>query len=277
MKQRRQHPTTTGSRQGATPRWPRGRTHGTGSNAGLLVPNESAHHTGLVEGGSVPSRTLPAPAAKPVRPLLLVESSPAARAFLQRVLTSAGFTVLGLADGRQADAAMADATFGHAVVSLRLRDGDGLALVAKLRRLDPEIRIVVVTDVDSFASVILALRAGADDYLPTPINGAQLIAALLGRTPALPPVPETPLGLNRTCWEHVMRIFEQCDRNVTHAARRLGMHRRSLQRILSKRAPPPRTPEPNTADRLATDAAVGPTHRGTALKVDGPCANWERR
>jgi two-component system response regulator RegA len=256
---------------------PRRRSHDTGSNVGLLVPNESAHHAGLVAGGSVPSRTLPAPAAKPVRPLLLVESSPSARAFLRRVLASAGFTVLGVPDGRQADAAMADATFGHAVVSLRLRDGDGLALVAKLRRLDPEIRIVVVTDVDSFASVILALRAGADDYLPTPINEAQLIAALLGRTPALPPVPEMPLGLNRTCWEHVMRIFEQCDRNVTHAARRLGMHRRSLQRFLSKRAPPPRALEPNATDRLATGAAVGPAHRSTVLKVDDPCANWDRR
>ena len=106
----------------------------------------------------------------------------------------------------------------------------------------PSARIVVVTDADSFASVIVALRAGADDYIAKPVDEDELIDALLDRAPMLPPVPDMPLGLSRTCWEHVMRVYEQCDRNVTHTAQRLGMHRRSLQRFLGKRAPPLRAP-----------------------------------
>ena len=93
-------------------------------------------------------------------------------------------------------------------------------------------RIVVTTDHDSFAAVILALRAGAEDYLPKPLGEAELVDALLGRTPKLPPVPETPLRLQRICWEHIQRILAQCGHNISEAARRLSMHRRTLQRIL---------------------------------------------
>ena len=88
---------------------------------------------------------------------------------------------------------------------------------------------------------MLALRAGADTLLPKPVDEDDLIDVLLDRPPALPPVPETPLGLHRICWEHVIRVYEQSGRNMTHAAARLGMHRRSLQRYLSKRSPPRRT------------------------------------
>ena len=98
-------------------------------------------------------------------------------------------------------------------------------------------RIVVATDHDSFATVVLALRAGADDYLAKPVTDAELTDALLGRAPTLPSIPETPLGLQRMAWEHIQRILAQCDRNVAETARLLGMRRRSLQRILKKRAP----------------------------------------
>jgi len=175
-----------------------------------------------------------------VRPLLLLESSAAARGFFQRILAARGFAVRTFAEPHEAEQAACDPQLGHAVVRLGLRDGHDLPLIRKLRALNSVMRIVAVTDVDSFASAILALRAGADDYLATPINEGQLLASLSGRAPALPPVPETPLGIDRICWEHVMRIFEQCDRNVTHASQRLGMHRRSLQRFLGKRAPQPR-------------------------------------
>ena len=169
--------------------------------------------------------------------LLLVETATGSRSMLQRALSAPGFRVTSVAGMKEAQAA-AQQDFSHAVVNLRLGDGHGLELVRYLRRCQAAIRIVVVTDVDSFASVILALRAGADDYIPQPIGKDELVDALLDRAPVLPPVPDMPLGLNRTCWEHVMRIYEQCDRNVSHAARRLGMHRRSLQRMLGKRAPP---------------------------------------
>ena len=173
-------------------------------------------------------------------PLLLVECSRSRRAALQHALTGRGFRVTGVAGIASAESALAELGFAYAVVSLSLRDGDGLSFVRRLRERCKAMRIVVVTDADSFASVIRVLGAGADDYLPQPVGEDELVDALLDRAPILPPVPETPLGLSRTCWEHVMRVYEQCNRNVTHTAQRLGMHRRSLQRLLSKRAPLPR-------------------------------------
>ena len=206
----------------------------------LLSEVDMAHRAARAQHDPPPPCGLAAKSPGPARPLLLVESSPAARGFLQRVLTSAGFSVRSFRQSEDAAQAIDDAQIQHAVLRLGLRDGNCLPLVRHLRALRPAMRVVVVTDVDSFASAILALRAGADDYLATPINEGQLLASLSGRAPALPPVPETPLGIDRVCWEHVMRIFEQCDRNVTHASQRLGMHRRSLQRFLGKRAPQPR-------------------------------------
>ena len=98
-------------------------------------------------------------------------------------------------------------------------------------------RIVVATDHDSFATVVLALRAGADDYLAKPVTEAELTDALLGRAPTLAAGPRDTARAPARGWEHIQRILAQCDRNVTETARRLGMERRSLQRILSKRAP----------------------------------------
>ena len=176
--------------------------------------------------------------------LLLVDASLGQRAILQRLLAGYGFAVTALPCLRQAAAALTAQPFDHAVLDLRLPDRNGLDLVRTMRARCAHARIVVVTDADSFATVVLALRAGADALLPKPVDERELMDALLDRSPVLPPVPETPLGLHRTCWEHVMRVYEQCGRNMTKAAARLGMHRRSLQRFLSKRAPPPRAATP---------------------------------
>ena len=175
-------------------------------------------------------------------PLLLVEPSVAGRTRLHLVLKGQGFEAICVAAVPEAQAAISAQQFAYAVVNLRLGRGDELKLIERLRKHNAAMRIVVVTDVDSFASVIVALRAGADDYIPQPVGKDELVDALLDRAPVLPPIPDMPLGLSRTCWEHVMRIYEQCDRNVSHTAQRLGMHRRSLQRILGKRAPPLRAP-----------------------------------
>ena len=176
----------------------------------------------------------------PREDLLLIEASAGSRAVLQRTLTAQGFKVTSVADAQQAHAATVRQCFGYAVVALGLRDGNVLDIVRQLRRRWAALRIVIVTDVDSFASAIVALRAGADDYLPKSVDPAELTDALLNRSPVLPPVPTMPLGLSRVCWEHIVRIHEQCGRNVSATAQCLGMHRRSLQRILSKRAPMPR-------------------------------------
>ena len=172
--------------------------------------------------------------------LLLVSASASQRSLLQRVLGNQGMTVTAVACLSQGSAVCAVQRFDHAVLDLRLPDRKGLDVVRQIRARYPQARIVVITDADSFATVVLALRAGADTLLPKPVHERELMDALLDRTPALPPVPETPLGVHRTCWEHVMRVYEQCGRNMTHSAERLGMHRRSLQRFLSKRAPPSR-------------------------------------
>jgi two-component system response regulator RegA len=169
--------------------------------------------------------------------LLLVDASLGQRVALQRILTANGFLVRAFAELRPVAATIAELQFDHAVLDLRLPDRDGLNLVRAMRRLRPDARIAVVTDADSFATVVLALRAGADGFVPKPVDENELIDVLLDRAPPLPPVPQTPLGLHRMCWEHVTRIYEQCDRNMTRTAQRLGMHRRSLQRFLSKRAP----------------------------------------
>ena len=180
------------------------------------------------------------PALEPSAPLLSVDDEVSTCARLQRLLTAKGFAVTCVRSMRAALDAAIQTQFAYAIVELRLGRDSGLELIKELHKLHPAIRVVVVTGSDSFASVILALRAGAVDYLPKPVKERELINALLGRTPMLPPVPDTPLGAERMYWEHIQRIFEQCDRNVTKAAQQMGMHRRTLQRILGKRAPSPR-------------------------------------
>jgi two-component system response regulator RegA len=174
--------------------------------------------------------------------LLVVEHTPAMRARLQDKLTARGFSVAIAMDAGMALAAAESGEFAYAILEVQFRDRKEFHLIRKLRDRDPKMQIIVITDHDSFATVVLTLRAGADDYFAMPFNESDLAAALLGRKPALPPIPDTPLGIQRICWEHVQRILAQCDRHVTEAARRLRMHRRSLQRILSKRAPRPRGP-----------------------------------
>lgn len=202
--------------------------------------NERSYGRGLQPRDGEVGEAVPHPGPKPPAPLLLVEGGTAIRARLERALAARGFTVTAV-DGAQAalDEA-AETAFAYAVVEMPPGKGSGLQLIKELHELHAPTRIVVTTDHDSFAAVILALRAGAADYLPKPLGEDELVDALLGRTPTLPPVPETPLRLQRICWEHIQRILAQCGHNLSEAARRLRMHRRTLQRILSKRAPHPR-------------------------------------
>ena len=126
------------------------------------------------------------------------------------------------------------------VVDVRFRDRNTLDLIRKIRGRQSKLRIIVITDHDSFATVIMALRAGADDYLSIPACERDLVGALLGCGRPLPPISETPLGAERVRWEHIQRIPTPCGHKVSDAARCLRIHRRTLQRLLSKRAPYPR-------------------------------------
>jgi two-component system response regulator RegA len=176
----------------------------------------------------------------PGQPLLLVDPDASSRGRMYRVLTGNGFAVTCAATAEAALAAAAAARFGHAVVELRVPDGCGIVLIGQLRARNEAMRIVVLTGHASFATVVVALRSGASDYLAKPAGAEELIEALAGTAPEEPPIPDLPLGLDRIEWEYVQRLFQQCGRNVTRTAQRLGMHRRTLQRMLAKRAPAPR-------------------------------------
>jgi two-component system, response regulator RegA len=180
------------------------------------------------------------PLASASEPLLLVDQEIGSRAALRQALGVRGFEVTAVASGRTALTTVAERPFAFAVVEMRLGDGSGLVLVEQLRRRNEAMRIVVVTAFDSFASVVMALRAGAVDYLPKPADPDTVVDALLGRSTTVVPIPDTPLGIDRVCWEYIQRMFEQCGRNVTRTALQLHMHRRTLQRMLNKRAPRPR-------------------------------------
>jgi two-component system response regulator RegA len=125
----------------------------------------------------------------------------------------------------------------YAVVDLRLEDGNGLDVVEMLRDRRPDCRIVVLTGYGAIATAVAAVKVGAIDYLSKPADANDVMNALLARGDALPPPPENPMSADRVRWEHIQRVYEMCDRNVSETARRLNMHRRTLQRILAKRSP----------------------------------------
>ena len=125
----------------------------------------------------------------------------------------------------------------YAVVDLRLGDGNGLDVVEVLRARRPDSRIVVLTGYGAIATAVAAVKIGATDYLSKPADANDITNALLSGDDELPPPPENPMSADRVRWEHIQRVYELCDRNVSETARRLNMHRRTLQRILAKRSP----------------------------------------
>jgi len=124
-----------------------------------------------------------------------------------------------------------------AIIDVRLTDGNGLDVIAELKRQHPETRALVLTGYGNIASAVAAIKRGAFDYLAKPADADEIEAALIGSMLARAPLPETLMSADRVRWEHIQRIFELCGRNVSETARRLNMHRRTLQRILAKRAP----------------------------------------
>jgi two-component system response regulator RegA len=171
------------------------------------------------------------------RRLLIVDDDAPLCQRLARAMERRGFLV-ATADSVAAGIAEAKAQPpAFAVVDLRLGDGSGLEIVEAIRGLRPDARIIVLTGYGNIATAVAAVKAGAIDYLPKPADADAVERALLTRSAPLPPPPEDPMSADRVRWEHIQRVFEQYDRNVSETARRLKMHRRTLQRILSKRAP----------------------------------------
>jgi len=169
--------------------------------------------------------------------LLLIDDDAPLRRMLERALGRRGFCVYTAGSFREAVPLAQSLKPEFAVVDLRLEDGHGLELVRKLREIRPNMRIVILTGYGNIATAVAAVKAGAVDYLAKPTDADSVVNALLFAGTSLPPPPEKPMSADRVRWEHIQRVYEQCGRNVSETARRLGMHRRTLQRILNKRAP----------------------------------------
>lgn len=156
---------------------------------------------------------------------------------LARALAARGFSVQMAQSVSAGLAIVEQKTPANAVVDMRLDDGNGLELVNRIKELRPDCRTIILTGYGNIATAVSAIKLGATDYLAKPANADDIVAALAGCVGAKAIVPENPMSADRVRWEHIQRIYELCDRNVSETARRLSMHRRTLQRILAKRAP----------------------------------------
>lgn len=169
--------------------------------------------------------------------LLLVDDDAAFLQRLERAMQRRGFEVRIAATVAAGLAAVAERPPAYAVVDLRLEDGNGLEVVEALHTKRADARAVVLTGYGNIATAVTAVKLGAVDYLSKPADADDVINALLATGEDKPEPPENPMSADRVRWEHIQRVYELCDRNVSETARRLNMHRRTLQRILAKRAP----------------------------------------
>ncbi len=173
----------------------------------------------------------------PDRTLLLVDDDDIFVKRLAKAMEKRGFlpeTANSVSGGRAIATTRPPA---YAVIDLRLEDGNGLDVVETLRERRPDCRIVVLTGYGAIATAVAAVKIGAIDYLSKPADANEVMSALLARGDVLPAPPENPMSADRVRWEHIQRVYEMCERNVSETARRLSMHRRTLQRILAKRSP----------------------------------------
>ena len=162
------------------------------------------------------------------------------RSFLQRLaraMEQRGFQVQSAHSVAEGLDAIRQKPPAFAVVDMRLEDGNGLKVVEAIRERREDARIVMLTGYGAIATAVAAVKAGAVDYLSKPADADDVAKALLASGEQAPEPPENPMSADRVRWEHIQRVYELCDRNVSETARRLNMHRRTLQRILSKYAP----------------------------------------
>lgn len=171
------------------------------------------------------------------RSLLLVDDDEPFVKRLAKAMEKRGFLPETAESVMQGKAVAISRPPAYAVVDLRLEDGNGLDVVELLRERRPDCRIVVLTGYGAIATAVAAVKIGATDYLSKPADAHDIMQALLSRGESLPPPPDNPMSADRVRWEHIQRVYELCDRNVSETARRLNMHRRTLQRILAKRSP----------------------------------------
>ncbi len=169
--------------------------------------------------------------------LLILDDDEPFRNRLGRAMEKRGFAPQLAASVKEAKGMINGTAPAYAVVDLRLEDGDGLEVVKAIQEVRDDCRVVILTGYGNIATAVAAVKAGALDYLPKPADANDVEKALLASPGERPDPPENPMSADRVRWEHIQRVYELCDHNVSETARRLGMHRRTLQRILAKRAP----------------------------------------
>ena len=171
------------------------------------------------------------------RSLLLVEDDNVFRERLARALRARGFGVVaaeGVVAGKNIAANLRPI---FAVIDLKLGDGDGLDVVEYLAEQIPECRSIVLTGFGNIATAVAAVKYGAHDFLSKPVDADDVTRTLLAKKGEKPSIPDNPMSVTRLRWEHIQRVYTQCENNVSETARSLKMHRRTLQRILRKYAP----------------------------------------
>ena len=169
--------------------------------------------------------------------LLLVDDDNAFRQRLAVTLERRGFNVLSAGSIAEARIVAAQSKPAYAVVDMRLDDGNGLDFIDELRAMHPDVKAVMLTGYGNLATAVAAIKTGAIDYLAKPADPDDIVKALNAGLGERPSAPVEPMSADRVRWEHIQRVYELCDRNVSETARRLKMHRRTLQRILAKRSP----------------------------------------
>ncbi|MGA9658289.1 MAG: ActR/PrrA/RegA family redox response regulator transcription factor [Asticcacaulis sp.] len=169
--------------------------------------------------------------------LLLMDDDAPFRNRLGRALEARGFNVTVAEGIKQALEIIKATPPAFAVMDMRLEDGNGLTAIEALHKQRPDARAIMLTGYGNIATAVAAVKSGAIDYLSKPADADDVVKALLAVADHAPPPPENPMSADRVRWEHIQRVYALCGQNVSETARRLNMHRRTLQRILAKRAP----------------------------------------
>ena len=169
--------------------------------------------------------------------LLLVDDDKPFLTRLGRAMEARGFQVQMCESIAEAQASVKVTPPDFAVVDMRLGDGNGLDVIAAIHKVKPDCKAIILTGYGNIATAVTAVKMGAVDYLSKPADADEVYAALTRQPDERAEPPENPMSADRVRWEHILRVYELCDRNVSETARRLNMHRRTLQRILAKRAP----------------------------------------
>ena len=163
--------------------------------------------------------------------LIIIDDDILFRERLGRSMKKKGLNIESFGSAKDATVRVKEKNFNYAIVDMRLKDGSGLEIIQLIKDISPDTQSLLLTGYGNIATAVAAIKSGAIDYLPKPADIDQIYDALILSKNILPPPPKNPMTADRVRWEHIQRVFIQCNRNVSETARRLRMHRRTLQRI----------------------------------------------